>query len=570
MGYEPVQWVTGEIITADKLNHTENGLVELYNELTQNYTKSDGTYPEMAVGYANQLLSKMLLSDKIPYIFRTSAGGLEIGDREFPTIVGGSVGWNQQYNASIQRSETIDGVTFTANSDGSFTVNGTATADIRKSLYSPSFGNNSNVGRKIFISGCPSGGSISSYMLVVLYIGESEPDTGNGNIWSIPDTQYSGTFGIRIMSGTVCDNLIFKPQITDLTTLLGSTIADYLYTLEDTIAGEGIAKLKSWGFFTKNYYPYNTGNLKNVEGLVSHDTVGFNQWDEEWEEGRYNVTTGEKISASTAIRCKTHIKVIPNTRYYVKAPINAYFIGFDSSGNCIGILYNDSVQTATKNKTITMPSNCNEVVFYCDNITTYNNDICINLHWDGERDGEYEPYVKHSYPLDSSLTLRGFLKLDASYNLYYDGDIYEADGTVTRNFGERPYESGDESLPDVITDGTTTIYKLETPTTETVDYYISPQTVSNWGTEEFITTMDIPIPVGHETEYIIDLKAKLESAPDNPDSDGYYLMRRYQGENSYVEHVNELPTEPTTDGTYTLKSTVASGESTLSWEPDVP
>ena len=119
-------------------------------------------------------------------------------------------------------------------------------------------------------------------------------------------------------------------------------------------------------------------------------------------------------------------------------------------------------------------------------------------------------------------------------------------------------------------DGIQFVYELATPTTESADYYTSPQTVSNWGTEEFVTTMDIPIPVGHETDYIIDLKAKLESAPDNPDSDGYYLMRRYQGENSYVEHVNELPTEPTTDGSYTLKSTVTSGESVLSWEPDVP
>ena len=39
-----------------------------------------------------------------------------------------------------------------------------------------------------------------------------------------------------------------------------------------------------------------------------------------------------------------------------------------------------------------------------------------------------------NYALDSSLTLRGIPKLDANNNLYYDGDVYEASGTVTRKY----------------------------------------------------------------------------------------------------------------------------------------
>lgn len=38
------------------------------------------------------------------------------------------------------------------------------------------------------------------------------------------------------------------------------------------------------------------------------------------------------------------------------------------------------------------------------------------------------------YPLDSSLTLRGLPKLDGD-SIYYDGDIYKADGTVERRYG---------------------------------------------------------------------------------------------------------------------------------------
>ena len=65
----------------------------------------------------------------------------------------------------------------------------------------------------------------------------------------------------------------------------------------------------------------------------------------------------------------------------------------------------------------------------------YKNDICINLSWDGERNGEYEPYKAEYYPLASNLELRGIPKLDASNNLYYDGDEYEHTGNVARKYG---------------------------------------------------------------------------------------------------------------------------------------
>lgn len=41
----------------------------------------------------------------------------------------------------------------------------------------------------------------------------------------------------------------------------------------------------------------------------------------------------------------------------------------------------------------------------------------------------------YTYPLDPSLELRGIPKLDSANKLYYDGDTYEPDGTVTRKYG---------------------------------------------------------------------------------------------------------------------------------------
>ena len=64
--------------------------------------------------------------------------------------------------------------------------------------------------------------------------------------------------------------------------------------------------------------------------------------------------------------------------------------------------------------------------------TTYKNDICINLSWDGERDGEYEPYKANEYAL-GEVELRGIPKLENG-KIVYDGDTYESDGTVTRKY----------------------------------------------------------------------------------------------------------------------------------------
>ena len=93
-----------------------------------------------------------------------------------------------------------------------------------------------------------------------------------------------------------------------------------------------------------------------------------------------------------------------------------------------------------------------------------------------------------------SVTLRGILKTDADGNLYYDGDEYASDGTVTRKYGYRAYQSGDASDGStMITDGLHTVYKLNTPTTESADPFTAVQTVEDGGTEEFVTTNGVPV-----------------------------------------------------------------------------
>ena len=427
--------------------------------------------------------------------------------------------------------------------------------------------------------------------------------------------------------------------------MFGSTIADYIYTLESGTAGAGVAFFRK--LFPAPYYAYDAGSLQSVK-TNAHKMTGFNQWDEEWENGRIVATNGVTASGN-GIRSKNFIRVIPNTGYYFQKTYANY-----PGASSVVYAYYDENKTfisggeASTFNTFTTPSGAAYMKFCIPTsaaVVAYPHDICINLHWDGERDGEYEPYEEHTYPLDSDLVLRGVPKLDANNSLYYDGDEYASDGTVTRKYGivdlgtlewtkaqsgnkfwakvpspfykmstngigsicsrykfdgygtgeigyyptdDKAYRfnySGapsalacemyicDESYSDAAAfttavSGVYLIYELATPTTESADPYQNPQVVDDFGTEEYLDSRDVPIPVGHDTFYRANLRAKLEMLPNSPDSNGDYIVRHLNGVNTFVELIKELPTAPTTDGSYHLKCTVASGTATLTWEED--
>lgn len=104
-------------------------------------------------------------------------------------------------------SQTVNGVTFTVNVDGTVTANGTSTATI-------SFVLNSTVSLEsgsYVLSGCPSGGSWNSYYLTARSNGSwlSAPDFGN----SAPINGTVSQVAISIAPGQVLNNLTFKPML---------------------------------------------------------------------------------------------------------------------------------------------------------------------------------------------------------------------------------------------------------------------------------------------------------------------------------------------------------------------
>lgn len=116
-------------------------------------------------------------------------------------------------------TKTLNGITFTVNSDGSVTVSGTATAQAYFKLQQ-SFSLKKG---QYFFSGCPKGGTGTTYSL---YLSTADyafykADIGNGiSINSEDDKTVS--IVINIAKDTTVENLVFKPQLE-----LGLTATTY-------------------------------------------------------------------------------------------------------------------------------------------------------------------------------------------------------------------------------------------------------------------------------------------------------------------------------------------------------
>ena len=403
----------------------------------QSASEAASVIPELnqensVAGTALQLMSSKYTSDSTPYLYRQTGGGVAVGTRELDEIVGGSVGWNQLAPDLTITDSTANGITLNI-SNYKMTLNGTATWRYTSSIFQVSTATSLKQNHVYFISGCPSGGSASTYYVGIAGV---VVDTGNGGLWKYTDTWTTSYFRADVMNGVTLNNASGYIRFIDITQMLGSTIADYIYSLEQATAGSGIAKLKEWGFFAEDYYAYDAGSLQSVTGVSAHETVGFNLWDEEWEVGGYSADTGAPVAYTDRIRSKNFIPVFPNTQYYfccneIASSNNVQQRYYDANGNFLG-----TGSTIYYNNVFTTPSNARYLKFSTNTVygTTYNHNICINIS-DSAKNGIYEPYTKHTYPLDSSLTLRGIPKLDSNNKLYFDGDVYQADGTVTRRYG---------------------------------------------------------------------------------------------------------------------------------------
>lgn len=544
----------------------------------------DGSYENLGAGTAEQLASSVVINNKAPYNYRTSGGSVDIGNRKTEKIIGGTIAWNQLVNPEKFVSGSETGVTITPNGDGTLTV--VVSSDITEQILVALTANtltsylNIPIGHKfvVFDAHTRIGNSVYRDGFVGTSIGWN----------SIREKTTSAKLLLQIALNSVsAGTYTIAPQIIDLTQLLGSAIADYLYSLEQGTAGAGVAKFRQ--LFPKPYYAYDAGSLQSVK-VSKAVMTGFNHFDKSTAKNNtYILFTDGSEQANNNFACTDYIKVVSGQIYFSNADVNLQtYLGawYDADKNFIS-----SFVTNTSNHTYTAPFNAKYVRFNIRKANLSIDELVINLHWDGERDGEYEEYRTFEYPLDPLLELRGIPKLDSRNNLYYDGDEYESDGKVTRRFGvvdlgtltwqylndvfystgtsssAKPQQnpicakyigSADETDKTIYIgnggiiyvrdsaystaetfaaamNGVEAVYELAEPTEETAAPYINPMIVDDFGTEEFVDDRDVAVPVGHDTNYMANLRAKLEMAPNSPDGDGDYIVRQTDGQNSYVE-----------------------------------
>lgn len=214
--------------------------------------------------------------------------------------------------------------------------------------------------------------------------------------WCAGTTDIFDTVILECTSATTLNIALKLPLVSDGIQINETIIVDIHDLTAMFGAGNEPTAEEFRALYPNSYYPYNTGELRNLS-CFGIRTVGFNQWDEVWELGYISTIDGLNYDSTTCIRSAGYIRCFPNTEYYISdAGATRVFAFYDADKKFIGYTERDNLCLT--------PTNCVYIRFFVEygtNVSTYNNDICINLHHTGYRDGEYERYkeVAHTLPL---------------------------------------------------------------------------------------------------------------------------------------------------------------------------
>lgn len=217
------------------------------------YAKVDGYYSQLTAGAAENLVGRG--SVPASFLRRTTGGTADVGtgSAKIAKLMGNSIVWNQlvPLNPSIGRDGLAGEITFTNNNDGSYTLNGTATAKRNVVIYQVA-----NVGHTMLYTLDKAVPGIS--------LGDGYTSASSGSRSYLKQSAQTGGLYIDIANGTVLDNVVIRPNTRDLTKMFGAG-------KEPTTVAEFEA------LFPLPYYAYEPGKVLPfaAQKLV---TTGFNQF----------------------------------------------------------------------------------------------------------------------------------------------------------------------------------------------------------------------------------------------------------------------------------------------------
>ena len=309
---------------------------------------------------------------------KSDEGVIEKGVAVIDKVKGNSVVWNQLWQKEWASTATQSGITLTNNGDGSYTANGTANGDIDfYAFIVPVIDNH-----KYLIKGCPQGGSANTYSFRLSSIGY---DYGEGKIGTNLQTQ-NIAYEFHFTNGVTCSNLVFRPQIIDLTQMFGAgneptTYKEFLQR-KPKVADE---------------YAYNEGTIVNnkVEKMI---TTGRNLFDSS------TAINGKTIIDETGVEvinslgwCSTFIPIIGGKSYFCKGVIaEGYAYGvhtYDKDKQRI-----NQFSIPLNGKIFVTPINAKYIRIHGKYADTPANTAILNLS-DASFNGQYAPYEKNELDL---------------------------------------------------------------------------------------------------------------------------------------------------------------------------
>lgn len=368
---------------SERISENEILIEDLQN--TKIDKEADDYYPQLAVGLADNLSGVDVVDSEVN--FRRSGGGaISDGVARIEAIKGNSVVWNMQYKPSKSSlgTTTKNGITHTVSEDG--TVKAEGTAEGASSILTILFRYPLQATHKYILIafGVPAGewGKQGLYFSDIEGLNTTSLIGKEGYKIFNPATDGFGSLVLTAWTGysLSCE---FRPIFCDLTQMFGA--GNEPTTIED--------------FYSRipmgvDLNAYNEGEVIHMD-VQSIESVGVNQWDEEWEVGTYNPDTGELQNSTTIIRSMNFINVLPNAIYYIKTPasigtksnLRVYY--YDNSNNYLGC----SIWLRNDTSIIITPTNCAYITFVIAGTTSYDHDICINIS-DTSINGKYFPYIK--------------------------------------------------------------------------------------------------------------------------------------------------------------------------------
>ena len=149
-------------------------------------------------------------------------------------------------------TSTKNGVTFTKNNDGTYTVNGTATANAVFSILAEGDTTNPTLSTGTYtLSGCPSDGDSNTYKLDIS-VGSYNQDTGNGVTFTLSEATQINYVRILVYNGQTI-NKVFKPMLEK-----SSTATTYTpYTSQTYPINLGNIELCKIGDYKDRIYKFN-------------------------------------------------------------------------------------------------------------------------------------------------------------------------------------------------------------------------------------------------------------------------------------------------------------------------